>query len=120
MRRILIVWFVMAIAIAITVWLMADIDVDGGLGTYLWIALIFGLVNALLGPLLRLLTAPLIILTLGLFSLVVNAILLLVTDWLSDSLDVDGFGTALVGSLIISLISTVVGLLVGALTPERV
>ena len=75
----------------------------GEYGTYLWIGLIFGLVNAIVGPVLRLLSLPFVVLTLGLFLLVVNAALLGLTAALSDRLSVDGFGTAVLGGLILAL-----------------
>lgn len=79
---------------------------DGPLGiygTYLWIGLIFGVVNAIVGPILRLLSLPFVLLTLGLFLLVVNAALLGLTAALTDRLTVDGFGTALLGGLILAI-----------------
>src|SRR3954453_14013423 len=76
----------------------------GEAGTYLWIGLIFGVVNALVGPLLRLLSLPFVVLTLGLFLLVVNAALLGITAAISDRLEVDGFGTAVVGGLILAIV----------------
>ena len=77
----------------------------GEFGTYLWIGLIFGVVNAIVGPLLRLLSLPFVILTLGLFLLVVNAALLGLTAALSDRLTVDGFGTAVLGGLILAVVA---------------
>src|SRR5215211_7684402 len=76
----------------------------GTFGTYLWIGLLFGVVNALVGPLLRLLSLPFVVLTLGLFLLVVNAALLGLTAALSDRLTVDGFVTALLGGLILAVV----------------
>jgi putative membrane protein len=76
----------------------------GDAGTYLWIGLLFGVVNAIVGPVLRLLSLPFVVLTLGLFLLVVNAALLGLTAALSDRLTVDGFGTALVGGLILAVV----------------
>ena len=76
----------------------------GEAGTYLWIGLLFGVVNALVGPLLRLLSLPFVVLTLGLFLLVVNAALLGLTALITDRLSVDGFGTALLGGLILALV----------------
>jgi putative membrane protein len=73
--------------------------------TYLWVALLFALVNAILGPVLRLLSLPFIVLTLGLFLLVVNAALLGITAGLSDHLSVSGFGAAVVGGFLIALFS---------------
>jgi putative membrane protein len=75
----------------------------GEFGTYLWIALIFGVVNAVVGPILRLLSLPFVLLTLGLFLLVVNAALLGLTAALTDRMTIDGFGTALVAGLILAV-----------------
>ena len=75
----------------------------GEFGTYLWIALIFGVVNAIVGPILRLLSLPFVLLTLGLFLLVVNAALLGITALITDRLEVDGFGTAIIGGLILAI-----------------
>ena len=72
-------------------------------GTYLWIRLIFGVVNAVLGPVLRLLSLPFVVLTLGLFLLIINAALLGLTAALSDRLTIDGFGTAVLGGLILAV-----------------
>src|SRR3954451_10763052 len=79
----------------------------GGFGTYLWIGLIFGVVNAIVGPILRLLSLPFVLLTLGLFLLVINAALLGLTALLSDRLTIDGFGTAVIGGLIRAIASWV-------------
>jgi putative membrane protein len=75
----------------------------GEFGTYLWIGLLFGVVNAVVGPILRLLSLPFVVLTLGLFLLVVNAALLGLTAAISDRLTVDGFGTAIVGGLVLAV-----------------
>ena len=72
-------------------------------GTYLWIALIFALVNAVVGPVLRLLSIPFVLVTLGLFLLVVNAALLGITAALTDRLEVDGFGSAVLGGLLLAI-----------------
>ncbi len=79
---------------------------DGPLGepgTWLWIALLFALVNAIAGTLLRLLSLPFILLTLGLFLLLVNAAVLAITAGLTDRLQVDGFGTAVLGGLLLAI-----------------
>ena len=72
-------------------------------GTYLWIGLLFGLVNAIVGPILRFFTLPFVVLTLGLFLLVVNAVLLALTAGLTDRLSIDGVGTAVVGGLVLAV-----------------
>jgi putative membrane protein len=75
----------------------------GEFGTYLWIGLLFGVVNAIVGPILRLLSLPFVLLTLGLFLLVVNAALLGLTALLTDRLTIDGFLTAVIGGLILAI-----------------
>ena len=83
--------------------------------TVLWVAVIFGLVNGTLGTVLRFLSFPLFILTLGLFALVLNALLLMFIAWLSTllgaGLSVDGFWGAFWGSIVLSLVSWVLGLI---------
>lgn len=77
----------------------------GETGTYLWLAALFAIVNTIIGPVLRLLSLPFVVLTLGLFLLVINAALLGITAGLSDRLAVDGFGTAVLGGFLIALFS---------------
>lgn len=69
------------------------------------VAVIFGLVNAIIKPITKLLTFPITIVTLGLFTLVINALMLQLTDALTDRLTVDGFWTSVFGGLVISLVS---------------
>jgi putative membrane protein len=80
------------------------------------VAAIFGLVNALIRPLLKMLTCPLILLTLGLFTLVINALMLWLTGAISQFFDlgfyVDGFWSAFLGGLIVSVVSVVLNLIV--------
>jgi putative membrane protein len=101
-------------ALAVAVWLLDKItltgDSTGGqVGTLLLVAMVFGLVNAVVKPIVQLLTFPLFILTLGLITLVVNALMLMLTSWLADKLDlsfhVEGFWTAVLGALIVSIVS---------------
>ncbi|MER7568746.1 phage holin family protein [Streptomyces sp. NPDC048523] len=101
-------------ALAVAVWLLDKITLTGGsTGKKVWtlvlVALVFGLVNFLVKPVVKVLTFPLFILTLGLFTLIVNALMLLLTSWLADKLDlsfhVEGFWTAVLGGLIISIVS---------------
>ena len=80
-------------------------------GTYLWIGLLFAVVNTLVGPVLRLLSMPFVVLTLGLFLLVVNAALLGLTAALSERLEVDGVWAAVVGGFLIALFSWIAELL---------
>ncbi|MFG2789040.1 phage holin family protein [Streptomyces sp. NPDC048419] len=101
-------------ALAVAVWLLDKITLTGDstgkkTGTLIIVALIFGLVNFLVKPVVKLLSLPLMILTLGLFTLIVNALMLLLTSWLAGKFDlsfhVDGFWTAVLGGLIISIVS---------------
>ena len=87
----LIRWLTLALAFAVTAWLLDGMEVTGGFGGYLWVSLLFGIVNAIIGTILRIITLPLTILTLGLFSILVNAALLAITDGLSDHLEIDDF-----------------------------
>jgi putative membrane protein len=112
MRTLLIRWLVLAVAIAIAAALINQVDISGGVLGLLGVAALFGLVNALIGPILRLLAIPLRIVTLGLISFVINAGLVLITAWISDVLDVGGFFPALGAAVIISIVSVVLNRLV--------
>ncbi|MGW2179709.1 phage holin family protein [Streptomyces sp. NPDC001732] len=101
-------------ALAVAVWLLQDITLTGGSTgrkalTLILVALLFGLVNFLVKPVVQLLTLPLFILTLGLITLLVNAAMLLLTSWLAGLFDlsfhVEGFWTAVLGGLIVSIVS---------------
>ncbi|MGY1499246.1 phage holin family protein [Streptomyces sp. QTS52] len=101
-------------ALGVAVWVLDKITLTGDstgkkIGTLIVVALLFGLVNFLVKPLVQVLTFPLFILTLGLITLVVNALMLLLTSWLADKFDlsfhVEGFWTAVLGGLIISVVS---------------
>lgn len=87
---------------------LEDADVGGQVVTVLLVAAIFGVVNGVLGSVLRLLTLPLTILTLGLFSLVVNALLFWLTAAIAGALDlpfaVTGFLAALLGAIVVSIV----------------
>ena len=113
-----------AVALAVAAWLVDGISVGPGTDTeraltLLGVAVIFGLVNAIVRPILRLLTLPLVVLTLGLFLLVLNALMLLLTEWIAEQFDlafqVDGFWSAVLGALII----TVVSFLINIVLPDR-
>ena len=85
----------------------------GGVFAYLLTALVFGLVNSILGPVLRIATLPLRILTLGLFAFMLNAILLLAVAHLVPALSVDNVLTAVVGAFVLSIISALLNAIVG-------
>lgn len=95
-----------AIAIAITAAILPGIHVaNNDIGTYLVIGIVFGLVNAIVKPIVTLLTCSLVFLTLGLFILVINGLMLLLTAALiPERLTIDGFGWAVIGGIIMSIV----------------
>ncbi|MCM2420381.1 MULTISPECIES: phage holin family protein [Streptomyces] len=107
-------------ALGVAIWLVKDITLTGDdtwhkVLTVILVAVVFGLVNWLVKPVVKLLSFPLFILTLGLITLVVNALMLLLTSWLAGKLSldfhVDGFWAALIGGLIISIVSWALNML---------
>jgi putative membrane protein len=125
MKNVIIKLLANAVALAIAAWLVSGITIQGATTgrrvlTLLIVAAVFGLVNAIVKPVVKLLSLPFIILTLGLLIFVINAAMLLLTSWITGKLDVqfhvDGFWpAALLGSLVI----TVVGLLLNAVLPDK-
>jgi putative membrane protein len=111
-RSLLIRWVVLAIAIAITAAVVDGIHIDGGGGGLLAVAALFGLVNAVIRPIVRLLALPVRVMTLGLVSFVINGLMLLITDWLLDVLDVGGLWNAIVAAIVISIVSTLLNWLI--------
>lgn len=110
------------IAIAAALWvavaLVPGITYEGSWLGFLGVALVFGFVNAVIRPILKVLTCPLVVLTLGLFVFILNAFLLWLTAELAQAFglgfDVDGFFAALVGALVVAIVSTILNLFVGA------
>jgi putative membrane protein len=111
MRTVLLHWLLNAAALWVAAALIPGLNFTGGPGRLLLVAAVFGIVNSTLRPLLTILTCPLIVLTLGLFTLVINAIMLQVTGWLSESWNlgfaVSGFWAAFFGGLVVGLASMV-------------
>ena len=103
----LIRWAVLAFSMWIATLIVPGIFVDGGVTTYLWVALLFGLINTFFGSIIKVLTFPVSLVTFGLFLLVVNAAMLSLTARWSEKLEVTGFWSALFASLIISVITTI-------------
>jgi len=104
---ILVRWAVLAFSMWIATLVVPGITVNGGVGTYLWVALLFGLINSVFGSIIKVLTFPVSIVTFGIFLFVVNAAMLSLTARWSAKLDVTGFWSALLASLIISVITTI-------------
>jgi len=118
--KFLIRWGITAAAVAVAAWLVPGISVDEPhrVWTVLLVALVLGLVNAFIRPLLSLLSCGLIVLTLGLFTLVINGLMLwlasaITTNWLGLGFHVNGFWNAVLGALIISVISLLVSTFAG-------
>jgi len=101
-----------AIAIWLTSLLISGFDLTGNWLNVLIVAVIFGLVNAIIRPIVKLLTLPINIMTVGLFTLVINTLMLMLTAWLSGSLTLEGglaesTFTACLAAIVISVISTI-------------
>jgi putative membrane protein len=115
MTKFIIRWAINAIGLYAAVWIVPGIELRGDWTGVIWLALISGLLNALVRPLLKFLTCPLIILTLGLFTLVINTVMLMLTSRIGQAfgigLTVDGFWTALLGSLVISVVSVIMSVI---------
>ena len=113
--RFIIRWLITALAVAAAVWLIPGIQIFGEGNVVLAVAiasLALALVNMFIKPIVQVLSCPLIILTLGLFYLVVNAAMLELAAWLSTSIfdmgiAIDGFGSAVLGAIVISIVSMI-------------
>jgi putative membrane protein len=114
MRNILIRLFVNAVALWVAARLVSGIQLTEDLWSIVLVAAVFGIVNALIKPIALFFSLPFLLLTLGLFTLVINALMLLMTDALLSSLEVEGFWAAFLGSLVISVVS----ILFSALLPD--
>jgi putative membrane protein len=115
MNRFLLRWLINAVALYLAVALVPGIQTqNNNWVSFLIMALIFGVVNALFSPLLKLLTCPLILLTLGLFTLVINTVLFVFAGYIGTAFGagfvVDGFWAAFLGSLVVSIVSVVLTL----------
>ena len=108
---------VLALAFLVVDALMDTVRVNGGFLGAVGLAIVYGLVAAVVGTLLRLLTLPLILLTVGLFEFVINAVLLLITEWLTDWIEFDRFLSALGAAIVLSVVSTVLGFVLAIVFP---
>lgn len=101
---------------ALALWLVTlvvpGVEVMGGVGAFIWVALVFMFVNAFISPVVNLISLPLKILTLGLFSLLVNTLLFSIVGWISDGLgnglQIDGFWAAFFGAIVMAIASWIV------------
>ena len=117
------------VAIWLATLILPGLSIVGGdtgwqqLGIILLVALVFGIVNAIVKPIVAFLSIPLYILTLGLFTIVVNALMLMLTAWITEATDwglrIDNFGVACWGAIIISIVSLVLSVLIPGPSVER-
>jgi putative membrane protein len=112
----LIRWLVNAAALWVATQIVPGVGYSGGALPLLGVALVFGVVNAVIRPVAKILTFPIIILTLGIFALVINGLMLMLTSALSSALGlgfhVRGFWAAFWGALVVSLVSTILSLFI--------
>lgn len=117
MTKFILRWVINAIALYLAILLLPGIDLESGLISIIWLALIFGLINALFRPLLKFLTCPLIILTLGLFTLVINTFLFWLTSVIGQSFGLEliindpVWWNAFLGGLIVTIVSVAMTML---------
>jgi putative membrane protein len=119
MTRFILRWVINAAALYAAIAILPGISLPEGASwlSLLWLALIFGLVNALFRPLLKFLTCPLIILTLGVFVMVINTLLFALTGWIGNQFGAGfliadpWFWNAFLGALIVSVVSMVLTLI---------
>jgi len=111
MTKLILRWAINAIAIYLAVTFVPGITLHSGLLSVVWLALILGLVNAFIRPLLKLLTCPLIILTLGLFTLLINTFVFWLMGQIGQSfginITINGFWPAFLGGLVVSIVSVI-------------
>jgi len=102
-------WLVVGVALWVTTQVVGGVHISS-VQTLVFAALVLGLVNALVRPVITILTLPLTIITLGLFYLVVNGVAFGLAAALVRGFEVDGFGSAVLGALVVSIVSWVIGL----------
>jgi putative membrane protein len=108
-------WLIMAVSIVVSAYLIPGVRVSDFF-TALWVALFLGIVNILIRPILILVTLPINILTLGLFTFIINALLILLGSWMIEGFHVSGFWVAVLFSIVLSLINYALGSLIGTRT----
>jgi len=123
MKSFLIRWMINTIALSAAVQVIPGLHFTDGPVQLLAVALVFGVVNAVLRPIVTVLSCPLVLVTLGLFTLVINGLMLMATARLAEvwhlGFRVDGFWPAFWGGLVVGLVSLALALLVGDDRPQR-
>ncbi|MBI5567015.1 MAG: phage holin family protein [Chloroflexi bacterium] len=99
------------LGLLVAISIVPGIKFTGSAGQFIVLALVFGVVNAVVRPILKFLSCPLVLLTLGLFVLIINALMLLITQSLAQTLGiafaVDGFGSAIIGAIVVTIVSVI-------------
>jgi putative membrane protein len=112
LMRLVVRWAANAVALYVAAWLLPGVTYGRQWWTLLIAAAVFTLVNMWLRPVVRLLSLPLIILTLGLFLFVVNVLMLYVTDWLVRDFEIRSFGAGVLAAIVVSVVNWVLHALV--------
>jgi putative membrane protein len=113
LKKLFIRWLIAALALFLASWIVPGIHTEGsGWIAFALVAIILGLINALIRPILKVLSFPLIIVTLGLFTLVINALMLwlassIAVNWFDVGFYIDGFWSAFFGALIVSIVTVI-------------
>ena len=106
--RMLIQLLINALAFYITAYIMPGITISGWVSLFV-IAIVWGILTVVIKPILIVLTLPITILTLGLFTIVINAVLLLITSNIVPGFSIDGFGTAVLAVIVLSIVNSFLG-----------
>lgn len=100
-------WIAGAISIYIVAFFMESISITGFIGA-LWVSALLGIINVIIKPIISFFSLPITILSLGLFTFVINGIVLLIVDFLSPSIYIAGLGSAILGALLLSILNTII------------
>jgi len=112
MKGLLIRWVIMTVAVLIAASVIPGFRIDSPVTAFL-VAVLLSLINAFVRPVLILLTLPINLMTLGLFILIINGILISLVAWLLPGFAISSFGSAFLGALVISLVGTLLNMMVG-------
>jgi putative membrane protein len=110
LKRLVAAWAILAIAFALVAWLLPGVRLHGGFFGVLWVSALFAVVNLFIGSFVRLITAPIMLLSLGLFGILVNALMLRLVSWWSVDLDIDGWGSAILAAILLAVLTWLLGL----------
>lgn len=97
-------WLIFAVLIVFVSWIVPGIDVDNFISA-MFVCIVMALINTFIKPFIQLITLPVTIVTLGLFSLIINALMLMLAGWIAPGFHVESFISAFLGALLLSLLS---------------